>query len=224
MAEWRPLPCRPDCYEVSDAGMVRSIDRIVLTANGRREPRRGKLLKQALTHYGHLRVYLYVDGKNVTRLVHQLVLEAFVGPRPVGLDTRHRNGDPTDNRLENLVYGTRRENTLDKINHGNHPLANRVRCPRRHLLTAPNLENTEHRRCLACNRARQLYRKALKRNESYDLQAQSDRKYIEIMGPSHPDAARLIPAQGPSQTPAQRGPGSDTHLVRDGAAPAGRAR
>lgn len=48
-------------------------------------------------------------------MVHQLVLEAFVGPRPKAkqgslIDVLHINGDPTDNRLENLKYGTRGEN------------------------------------------------------------------------------------------------------------------
>ena len=45
--------------------------------------------------------------------VHQLVMKAFVGPAPDGMEIRHLNGNPADNRLANLKYGTRTENILD---------------------------------------------------------------------------------------------------------------
>ena len=57
-------------------------------------------------------------GKNHVRYVHRLVLEAFVGPCPEGLECRHRNGNPSDNRLENLCWGTHAENVADKQSHG----------------------------------------------------------------------------------------------------------
>jgi hypothetical protein len=47
-------------------------------------------------------------------LVHRLVMTTFVGPRPPGQETRHLNGDKTDNRLVNLCYGTSQENTDDE--------------------------------------------------------------------------------------------------------------
>ena len=52
------------------------------------------------------------------RYVHRLVLEAFVGPCPEGQECRHLNGDPGDNRLENLVWGSPLENSLDMVKHG----------------------------------------------------------------------------------------------------------
>jgi hypothetical protein len=64
-----------------------------------------------------------------------------------------------------------------------------------------------------------MYRKALKRGEHYDLQAQSDRKYIEIMGAAHPDTVRLMAAHDPAQIPAQ----IVADLARDSAATVGRA-
>lgn len=56
---------------------------------------------------GHVSVAL---GKGNSKLVHALVLLAFVGPRPDGFDILHMNHVPTDNRLSNLRYGTRSEN------------------------------------------------------------------------------------------------------------------
>lgn len=59
--------------------------------------------------------------------VHELVLLAFVGPRPEpGHVCRHINGDPTDNRLSNLSWGTCAENEADKEAHGRRPHGSRV--------------------------------------------------------------------------------------------------
>ena len=57
--------------------------------------------------------------------VHRLVLEAFVGPCPPGCETRHLNGNPADNRLCNLAWGTHRENAADKVRHGTAPRGER---------------------------------------------------------------------------------------------------
>lgn len=61
--------------------------------------------------------------KNV--FVHRLVLEAFVGPCPPGLEIRHLNDDPSDNRLDNLAYGTSRENSADQRRRGTDPAGSR---------------------------------------------------------------------------------------------------
>jgi len=50
--------------------------------------------------------------------VHHLVLEAFVSPRPPGMQCRHLNGLRTDNRLANLAWGTHEENCADTVRHG----------------------------------------------------------------------------------------------------------
>ena len=67
---------------------------------------------------GHLRVSLFRDGKQHGRLVHQLVLIAFVGPCPPGMECLHGDGDPTNNRLSNLKWGTHAENHADSVRHG----------------------------------------------------------------------------------------------------------
>ena len=67
-------------------------------------------------------------GRGNQRFVHHLILEAFVGPRPDGYESCHKNGNPLDNRLVNLYWGTKRDNGLDTRAHGRkkgekHPLA-----------------------------------------------------------------------------------------------------
>lgn len=66
----------------------------------------------------YLSVYFRRDGRRVRRMVHSLVLLAFVGPRPVGMDACHGNGECTDNRLMNLRWDTRQANVDDMRAHG----------------------------------------------------------------------------------------------------------
>ena len=100
---WMPVPGF-DKYEVSNLGRVKS--------HSRGAPR---ILRPGPTNYGHLSVVL---GRGNTRMVHALVLTAFVGPRPPGADCRHLDGDPTNNHLANLRWGSRTENILDAVAHG----------------------------------------------------------------------------------------------------------
>jgi hypothetical protein len=58
------------------------------------------------------------DHKRVTCKVHRLVLEAFVGPCPDGMECRHLDGDHGNNRRSNLEWGTKPANWADKRTHG----------------------------------------------------------------------------------------------------------
>src|SRR5262245_48467708 len=62
--------------------------------------------------------YLRVGIKSRSRLVHRLVMEHFVGPCPPGMECRHLDGNPANNRLENLAWGTPAENHADAMRHG----------------------------------------------------------------------------------------------------------
>lgn len=99
LEEWRPVPGFPG-YKVSDFGQVRGPR---MNVSARNHPR------------GYLRVSLHRGRTIITRLVHQLVLEAFVGPRPSGMQCRHLNGCKTDNRAANLRWGTAKENAADNV-------------------------------------------------------------------------------------------------------------
>ena len=112
---WLPVPRYEGLYEVSDLGRVRSLDRVVTRSDGRRCRYPGVMLRPAATGKitPHQRVALSANGKACTELVHQLVLEAFVGPRPEGQQSRHGPGGSLDNRLVNLCYGTPVENMAD---------------------------------------------------------------------------------------------------------------
>lgn len=63
-------------------------------------------------------VSLSKDGRVVYKQVHTLVLESFIGPCPPGLEGCHNDGDHTNNKLENLRWGTRASNAKDRLKHG----------------------------------------------------------------------------------------------------------
>lgn len=111
---WRPVPGLFGSYEASNLGRVRSVERIA--SDGRKL--RGKVLRPSSQRSGHRGVSLSKGGRVVKRRVHVLVLQSFKGFAPAGQETRHRNGDPADNRLANLCYGTRRQNALDMYSTG----------------------------------------------------------------------------------------------------------
>lgn len=73
-----------------------------------------------VTTAGYLDVQLFRDRKSYHRLVHRLVLEAFIGPCPKGHECAHDNNDPGDNRLSNLSWKTKKANQGDRIRHGTH--------------------------------------------------------------------------------------------------------
>ena len=59
---------------------------------------------------GYARMKLRRAGRDVMKMAHVLVAETFIGPKPDGLQVRHLNGNPADNRVENLAWGTSSEN------------------------------------------------------------------------------------------------------------------
>lgn len=103
---WLPVPGWGEFYSVSDRGRVRRDARARSTASWP-----GKILKPRRTRTGYVAAALYGSpGVRRERLVHQLVLSAFVGPRPPGHEPNHKNYDRTDNRLDNLEYMTPKQN------------------------------------------------------------------------------------------------------------------
>lgn len=68
-------------------------------------------LKQLQQPSGHLRVSLNNQQRQLT---HRLVLLAFIGPCPEGMECCHKNDTPHDNNLTNLYWGTRKQNGQDK--------------------------------------------------------------------------------------------------------------
>lgn len=190
--QWKPIPGWEGLYSASDMGRIRSEDRVVPHSTSGKLTIHGRTLRQKIDRKGYRRVSLSRGSDGVsTRLVHQLVMESFVGKRLLGIDVCHNNGDPADNRLCNLRYDSRSGNMYDKRRHGTDHEVNKTRCPQGHKLEAPNLrkysKDRGHRTCLSCGRARSYisHHKSLEP----DFQKIADRYYADIMRDAQPPAA-----------------------------------
>lgn len=149
-----PIPGWEDLYEASDQGQVRSLPRMAMTGRAGMKLRPGRILKPGTYKDGHKHVTLSRNGKTTCYQVHKLIMLTFVGPCPEGLQTRHLNGVPDDNRLENLTYGTLRENMQDRDQgHGRNHNLNKTHCPQNHRYDEENtyvVPTTGVRQCKAC--------------------------------------------------------------------------
>jgi hypothetical protein len=113
---WLPVVGWENLYEVSSHGRVKSLDRV--DRFGRLF--KGRLLRLTPGSHSYPMAQLYRKGKRCGRTVHSLVLEAFVGPRPSGMEVCHLDGSRSNNRLGNLRWDTRKANHADKLGHDTH--------------------------------------------------------------------------------------------------------
>ena len=117
MEVWKPIPGF-EFYEASTQGRIRSIDRET-TRKGRPMRLKGVVLKPGVGSKGHLYVNLQERGAIKTQYVHRLIAMTFLGEQPDWADlVAHRNGDPSDNRVDNVRWATYAENSKDSITHG----------------------------------------------------------------------------------------------------------
>ena len=113
---WKDIPGYEGRYQASTYGRIRSVDREITQLGrwGRPFTRRlkGRVLRPAATKKDpHLYVSLGHGANGST--VHSLVARTFLGPPREGQEVRHLDGDASNNRVENLAYGSRTENILD---------------------------------------------------------------------------------------------------------------
>lgn len=153
-----PIPSAPG-YAATAGGEIVSLARTVTRSNGSPYHLRERILTGLLSS-GYYYATLHIDENQVRRSVHSLVAEAFHGPRPEDLVVRHLNGDPLDNRPENLRYGTPSENQYDRVNHGRNHNANKTHCPAGHSYAEHgryerNGRGLRSRKCAECQRIRQ---------------------------------------------------------------------
>lgn len=157
--EWRDIPGYEGLYQVSDHGRVKSVARTITRSNGHPQTVSERIRKVYARASGHLGTSLSKKGKITSRDVHSLVMRAFVGERTEGMEVRHLNGDPRDNRLSNLRYGTRSENVQDSMRHGTAHGQSKTHCPQGHLYGGGNLRVHTNRKgydvryCRACMNA-----------------------------------------------------------------------
>lgn len=160
---WKPVVGYEGRYEVSSYGRVRGRDRIVNARPGVTRVQRGQIRAQVTMKSGHKQVLLWGDNHARGVLVHRIVLEAFCGPCPAGMEGCHGDGDPSNNHVSNLRWDTRSENRFDAVRHGTHPMTAKTHCPRGHAYDAENTyripSRPTARYCRACQQDRRRKKK-----------------------------------------------------------------
>ena len=157
MEVWKPVPGYEGFYSVSDLGRVRSDKRTIVDKNGHGRKMPEIILTPEKKSSGHLTVCLCKNHDQTKRYVHRIVLEAFIGEAPAGMQACHWNDDKEDNRLENLRWGTPNENMFDRVRNGIHHNAVKTHCKWGHEFTPENTKPQSGKRgrdCKACGNAR----------------------------------------------------------------------
>jgi len=114
--EWRAIPGYEGLYEISNLGRVRG---------SVRRGTSGSVLSLAQEKNGYTKVSLYKNCKRKIFWLHALILEAFIGPRPLGMQGCHNDGDRSNNVLGNLRWDTPSANYDDARKHGTAAIGDR---------------------------------------------------------------------------------------------------
>ena len=117
---WKDIPGYEGRYQASTEGRIRSVDREIKARSRYGNPHSrhyfGRVLRPGRMPSGHMSVVLGHGQPGST--VHALVMLTFVGPPPEGKEVCHNDGNPANNRLDNLRYDTRGENIIDDLKRG----------------------------------------------------------------------------------------------------------
>jgi hypothetical protein len=113
---WKDIIGYEGLYQVSNLGRVKSLSRY--DRLGRYHT--GKILSDCDNGTGYRIVGLKVDGKQKTFTIHRLVATAFIENLHNYDYVNHKDGDKTNNRVDNLEWCTASENMLHAVKLGLH--------------------------------------------------------------------------------------------------------
>lgn len=124
---WKNVVGYEGIYEVSNLGKIRTKEgKQTKTKRHGIRTWKQRELKQKTDKNGYKRVGLWKDGKEKTHLVHRIVAEVFLEKIPEKEIINHKNGNPNDNRVENIEWCNYRENLEhaydNRLNEEAHPI------------------------------------------------------------------------------------------------------
>lgn len=155
MEDWYPVRGWEGLYEITKGGRVRSLDRVVKSANGRRYFKKGQEMKTYRAGSRYPGVMFSHEGRVEDIQLHRLLAQMFI-PNPDNLPVvRHLNDDARDYRLENLAWGTQKDNLYDIFNNRGHYNSQKTHCKNGHPFDEENTYITRSggRTCRTCRDA-----------------------------------------------------------------------
>lgn len=108
---FKPIPGYENYYEISNFGRIRNF----VGGKGRTA---GRIIKSFPTGHGYYEATLYINGQRGRIRTHAMVMLLFMGIRPEGLQINHKDGNKSNNCLDNLEYVTPKQNVQHAINIG----------------------------------------------------------------------------------------------------------
>lgn len=106
-------------HVISNYGVVVRKERTLVDALGRVRRFRARTITSCAKENGYFHAVITGEAGGQSSIhLHKMILEAFVGPRPEGMEVLHIDGDKANNQLSNLRWGTHLENCVDRSRHG----------------------------------------------------------------------------------------------------------
>lgn len=115
---WKDIPGYEGYYRVSNRGRVEAVTRLIVDKYGKSRILRGRFLNGAPRDGVYNHVCLSKHGQKQFIGVHRLVLMAFVRLPRGNEEGHHFDGNPANNDVHNLRWGTYQDNANDRSRHG----------------------------------------------------------------------------------------------------------
>lgn len=124
---WKDIKDYVGMYQISSFGRVKNVSKKFWTGSTWCDcPERLRALSNDKD--GYCFVGLSKDKISKPKKVHQLVLEAFDRSKGKNEVTRHLDGNRGNNKINNLCWGTMKENASDRRKHGTQAVGQRSKC------------------------------------------------------------------------------------------------
>jgi len=101
--------------------------KIIISTNGRyeinnngdiRSTKTKQKMHQSKAGAGYLRINAWINKKHITKYVHRLVAEIFIGSCPNNMEVNHIDGNKLNNNVSNIEYISHSENLKHAIKIG----------------------------------------------------------------------------------------------------------
>lgn len=115
---WKDIKGFEGLYQISNLGRAKSLDRIILTKNNKKQFYKGIILKQTPDKKGYFRIKISKNNKIFTKQIHTLVAQAFIPNIKNKKEVNHKDLNKQNNCITNLEWVSRKENMQHAFQNG----------------------------------------------------------------------------------------------------------
>ena len=126
---WKDIAGYEGLYQASDKGRIRSLSHYAKNnVNGGQRMTKGRVLTPYKLPSGYLMVKLSKSEARKKISVHRLIALTFIDNKNNLPEVNHKDGDKSNNSIENLEWVSRKENQNHMYDHGLNKKAKPVEC------------------------------------------------------------------------------------------------